>query len=95
METIDAKIFALLAGLTTALVGALKKAFPAWMTGKEPLLAIVTPVVLVVAFKVSGLLKGTEWPEAVIWAIGAGIGSQLIHDKILDGVVKNKELKSK
>ena len=35
----DAKIFALIIGATTAVVGALKKAFPAWVTGKEELLA--------------------------------------------------------
>ena len=89
MEAIDAKVFAAIAGITVALVGALKRGFPTWVKGKEDFLSIIFPLLFIIAAKASGQFAGTEWTDAIIWACAAGPASGLIHDKVVNPVIKN------
>lgn len=87
---IDVKMFSLIAAGTLALIGALKKSFPAWVGGKEELLALALPVAFVVIAKLCGGLHGTEWVDALLKAVGAGVASGAAHDYILNPIIKNK-----
>ena len=91
MQEIDAKVFAMLSAFTAAVVGAVKKAFPAWTNGKEELLAIVIPMALVVLLKLAGVFKGTGWDTAVVASIGMGLAAGLGHDKIVNPLMAGKK----
>lgn len=84
MESIDAKIFTLITGGTTAAVGILKKLFPTWMSGKEEGFAQLLPIVFTVCAKLGGLFKGTEWVDAMLFAVGGGLLAGVAHDKIVN-----------
>ena len=88
MDHIDAKVFMLIAMAVVATVGALKRAWPAWVGGKEEFLSIVLPVAFVIAAKIVGGFKGTGWVDALVWAFASGPTAGLLHDKVLDPVVK-------
>lgn len=90
MEHIDIKVFSLLMVGTAAIIGAIKKAFPTWTASKEPLLAVAVPVLMVVALKSSGLFKGSEWVDALLWAFGAGMGAGIFHDKAINPLLAGK-----
>lgn len=85
----DARILTLITVGTMAVVGGLKKAFPSWVTGKEPLLAVSVPILFIIVCKVAGLFKETEWVDALIWTFGAGVGSGVLHDKVLNPLIAN------
>lgn len=86
----DAKIFGLIAVATLALVGAIKKAFPAWTDKKEEFLAVLLPVVLTAAAKLLGAFHDTSWVDALLWAFGAGVSSGVLHDYVLNPVIGSK-----
>lgn len=90
MDQMNVKVLFLIAAATTAIVGALKKAFPGWVSGKEELLAIALPILFVVVCKTSGLYKGTDWVDSLIWAVGGGVGSGLAHDYVVNPVIASK-----
>lgn len=90
MDHVDAKIFALITGGTATAVGLLKKLFPKWVDGKEEALAQAFPIVFTVVAKLSGAFKGTGWDDALIFAIGGGLLSGLIHDKLINPFTKKK-----
>ena len=92
MDEVNAKAFAALVIVTTALVGAIKKAFPKWTESKEELLAFTIPVVLIALLKLSGVFKGTEWLDATIYALGSGLGAQIAHDKWVNPFKKKTEV---
>jgi hypothetical protein len=87
MDGIDAKVFALIAAGTVTAVGAIKKFAPVWVSGKEEALAQILPVLFTVIAKLSGSFKGTDWVDALLYAVGAGLAAGVSHDKIL-GVIK-------
>lgn len=91
MDTFNPKLFALVTVLTTAIVGAVKKAFPKWADGKEPLLAVAIPVVSIVVLKLSGQIHGTDWIDAMILAVGSGFGAGVIHDKGVNPLLAGKD----
>ena len=88
MESLDAKAIAALAVLTMALVGGLKRAWPSWVGGKEEFLSVVVPIVLVFVFKIFGFWKGTNWENALVYSLMSGVGAGLVHDKILNPILK-------
>jgi len=93
MDQIDAKVFALITAGTTSAVGILKKLFPAWVDGKEEGLAQAFPIAFVVIAKLAHGFPGTDWVTALMMAIGGGMGAGLIHDKIVNPLMKGKASK--
>lgn len=89
METIDPKVLAGMAAVTVAVIGALKKAFPKHVKGKEDFIAFVIPILFVIAMKLSGQFAGTEWVDALIWAAATGPVAGLLHDKVVNPVLKS------
>lgn len=87
----DIKVFALITAVTTAVVGGVKKAFPVWTSGKEELLAVVLPVTFTIIAKISGLFHETSWVDALLVAVGSGVGSGLAHDYLVDPVIHGKD----
>lgn len=88
MDSIDAKVFALIASGTLLAVAALKRGLPSWVTGKEEFLALILPVLFTVVAKVLGAFKATDWVDALVWAVGAALAAGVAHDKITNPVVK-------
>lgn len=88
MDEINVKIAALIAGGTTSAVGILKKLFPAWIAGKEEALAQLFPILFVVVAKLAGGFKNTEWVDAMLFAVGGGLGANVIHDKLVNPLMK-------
>lgn len=84
MESIDAKVFALIALGTLALVEILKGLFRGWVSGKEAALAMLFPILFVVIGKAAGWFTATDWVAALMWAVGSGVTSGVSHDKLLD-----------
>lgn len=92
MDSIDAKVFAAIAGLTLALVEVLKAFFPKQIDGKEAKIAAALPILFVIGAKAAGLFSATSWPDAVLWAVSGGAASGVGHDKVWDpikGLVKS------
>ncbi len=91
MDSIDAKVFAAITGLTLVLVEVLKAFFPKAIDGKEAKIAAVLPIFFVIGAKAGGLFSATPWVDAVLWAISGGAASGVGHDKVWDpikGLVK-------
>jgi hypothetical protein len=88
MDEISVKVAALIAGGTTSAVGILKKLFPTWITGKEEALSQLFPVIFIVIAKLAGGFKNTEWVDAMLFAVGGGIGANVIHDKLVNPLMK-------
>lgn len=86
MESIDAKVFAAIVGLTLALVEIFKAFFPKALEGRESKLALALPILLTVVAKAAGLFHGTDWVDAILWAVGSGASAGIGHDKVYDPV---------
>lgn len=80
MAQIDTQVFALITGGTLFAVGILKKLFPKFMEGKEEVFSLSLPVLFVVAAKLLHAFQSTGWVEALLWAVGGGIGAGLGWD---------------
>ncbi len=90
--TFDLGTFAGVAAAVTALIGLAKKFWPVIVEGREPLIALAGGLILSVISKVAGLgFADVSWIELVITGIGAGIGSQLIHDKLVNPAMGKEE----
>jgi hypothetical protein len=87
--------YAGLAALTTMLIGAGKKLFGDKIKGKEPLLAIGIPILLGVATKLASISFGdTDWVSHIVALALAGLGSGIIHDKIVNPLMKGTDPKN-
>lgn len=84
------QVLTLVAVVAMAIVGALKKAWPTWVTGKEELLAIVVPIVLVPVLKLSHVIDVT-WANVVVTILMSGVGAGVLHDKILNPLMAGKK----
>jgi hypothetical protein len=93
MDQIDVKVLALITAGTTSVIGILKKLFPVWVEGKEEGLAQVFPILFVVVAKLAHAFQGTDWVSALMMAVGGGVGAGLIHDKIVNPLLKGKASK--
>lgn len=92
MQTIDTKVFALITLATLVAVELGKGFLPKLFTGKEAKIAMLLPILFTVGAKLAGWFHGTEWVDALMWALGGGAASGLAHDKLLDplkGILSN------
>jgi len=80
MATIDTQIFALVTAGTLFVVAVLKKLIPKFMEGKEEIFSMLLPVLFVVIAKLLHGFQNTGWVEALLWAIGGGIGAGISWD---------------
>lgn len=83
------QVLAAMAAFTTAIVGAVKKAFPVWTPGKEELLAIAVPLVIVPIMKFVHVVD-LSWANVVVTILFSGAGAGILHDKIVNGLIKKK-----
>lgn len=73
------------AGVAAAVWGVLEalKARFKWVDGIEEYLAVVLPMVVVAVMKWQHLgYAGNSWLQAELGALGAGLASQVAHDKL-------------
>lgn len=86
MEQMDGTICALVAVGTTFIVGALKQFLPKFRSNKNLVagVAFILPPVLVIAAKVAGEFPESGWKEVLLWALGGGVGTGLINDKVVN-----------
>lgn len=84
------QVLALVAVVTTAIVGALKKAWPTWVPGKEELLSMVVPIVIVPVLKLFHVADLT-WANVVITILFSGVGAGVLHDKVVNPLVAGKK----
>jgi hypothetical protein len=84
------QMLALVAAFTTAVVGATKKAFPNWADGKEELLALVIPIIIVPVLKLTGVVDLT-WANAVVMILFGGAGAGVLHDKFVNPLLAGKK----
>ena len=86
MEQMDGTICALVALGTTFIVGALKKFLPKFRSNKNLVagVAFILPPILVIAAKVAGEFPESGWKEVLLWALGGGVGTGLINDKVVN-----------
>ncbi len=92
MDTIDAKVFSLVALATFFVVEFLKKVMPVKMTAERATqVAAILPILFTIGAKAGGLFQDTQWVDALLWALGGGVGAGVGHDKVwnpLMGVAK-------
>ena len=84
------QVLAAVAAFTTAIVGAVKKAFPVWTPGKEELLAIVVPVIVVPILKFAHVVD-LSWANVVVTILFSGVGAGFLHDKFLNGLMRTRK----
>jgi len=82
-------------GLSAAVIGAiggLKKLFPTWINGKEPVLGLVFSYVLGIATKlfIPGAYKDVNWVIFLLSLLVVVAGAKFGHDHLLNTVIKNK-----
>ena len=82
------QVFTVITLVTTGVVGAVKKAWPSWTDKKEDLLALVASIVLVVTAKLTGELGSMSWFTAICMMVGSSLGSGIVHDKFVNGIMK-------
>jgi|SRR3990170_263540 len=82
MDHIDAKVFALITLGTAVAVSILKSFAKAVVDGKEEAWSQLLPIVFTVAAKSSGLFQATGWVDALLFAVGGGLGANIVHDKL-------------
>lgn len=75
IDQMDAKTFTLILAGTMAVVAALKGFLPKWMDKKEEIFAGILPVLFTVTAKLLGGFKATGWVDALLCALGGGVGS--------------------
>jgi len=80
MSQIDVRVFALITTATVFVVGVLKKLFPKLVDDKEEIWAVALPVIFVVIAKATKQFHGTDWVDALLWALGSGVLSGASHD---------------
>lgn len=73
-----------------AIIGALKKLFPAWVEDKEPYLGLAFSYVLGVATKLTihGAFTKVNWIVFLVSLLFVAVGAKLGHDHILNEIIK-------
>ncbi len=84
MNQIDAKVFALITAGTLLVVQILKKALPKLVENREEIFAAALPVLFTVIAKAAHAFQATPWVDALLWAVGGGVGSGLAHDYLMN-----------
>ena len=83
------QVLVLVAGVTTMIVGAIKKAFSKWTDGKEELLSMAVPVLIIPILKLSHVVELT-WASVVVTILLAGAGAGVLHDKVVNPLLAGK-----
>jgi hypothetical protein len=84
-----------ISAVVVMLIGGIKKLWPSWVVGKEPHIGLGLSVVLGVSAKatMAGAFVGVQWVPHIVALVGAAFGAKLIHDHLLNDIIKNKETK--
>lgn len=90
MDQLDLRTIGGIVVATATLIGGLKHLFQKWVKGKEPFLALALPLVFAVGSKLSGNFKGTAWVDLLVGVVFAALMSQLVHDKIVNKIMKKR-----
>lgn len=82
-----------LSAAVIAVIGALKKLFPAWIVGKEPVIGLVSSYVLGISVKLfmTGSYKDVHWVIFLLSLLIVAAGAKFGHDHLLNTIVKNKK----
>lgn len=94
LTNLDLGTYAGISVIVVALVGAIKKMFPAWTDKKEPLLALILALALGMGAK---FLPGVGSFEKVHWLVHGlnliftALGAGLLHDKIVNPLLRGKD----
>lgn len=80
-----------------AIVGAIKKLFPAWTDGKEPYLGLSLSYVLGVATRLTipGAFSKIHWVVFLVSLLFVAVGAKLGHDHLLNEVIKGQNPEKK
>ena len=75
-----------------AVIGALKKLFPAWIDGKEPVLGLISSYVLGISTKlfIPGAYEKVHWIVFLVSLLVVAAGAKWGHDFVINQVIKNK-----
>jgi len=75
-----------------AIIGALKKLFPTWIDGKEPVLGLVSSYVLGISTKLfmPGAYMKVHWIVFLVSLLVVAAGAKWGHDVLLNQIIKNK-----
>lgn len=75
-----------------ALIGALKKLFPNWINGKEPVLGLSFSYVLGIAARLTipGAFAKVHWVVFLVSLMVVAAGAKWGHDAIINQLIKNK-----
>lgn len=86
-----------ISAIVVMLIGGIKRMFPAWTDGKEPLLGLSFSVVLGVLAKltVTGAFSDVQWVPHTVALVLTAFMAKLGHDYLLNQVVKGKDDGSK
>ncbi len=87
MNQIDSKVFALITAGTLLAVQILKKALPKLVENREEVFAGALPVLFTVIAKLAHAFQATPWVDALLWAVGGGVGAGLAHDYMMNPAI--------
>lgn len=95
METFtqwDLATYPTLMAAVVAIVGALKKLFPAWIDGKEPVMGLALSYLLGIASKLTipGSFAKVNWIVFLVSLLFVAVGAKLGHDHLLNEIIKGQ-----
>lgn len=75
-----------------AIIGSLKKLFPSWIVGKEPVLGLAFSYVLGISTKLfmPGAYVKVHWIVFLVSLLVVAAGAKWGHDVLLNQIIKNK-----
>jgi hypothetical protein len=95
-DNVDLATYGGLSMAIVALIGAVKKLFPAWVADKEPMMALALSFFIGVSAKLAGMFGGPNdfkgWVSHVIILVIVSAGSGILHDTVVNRVMTNKGL---
>jgi hypothetical protein len=79
-----------ISAVVVMMVGGVKKLWPKWVEGKEPTVSFALSLVLGIAAKLTmaGAYAGIQWLPHIVGLICASFGAKLIHDHLINDVIK-------
>lgn len=88
----DLASFAGLALIVPLAIGALKKLFPSWISGKEPMLAFVLSYAFGVTAKLTipGAFGGVGWFTLGLGLLFVAVAAAGVHDTIVNKILTSK-----
>lgn len=84
-----------ISAVVVMMIGGIKKLWPTWVVGKEPHIGLALSITLGVLAKVTvaGAFTGVQWVPHIVALIMSAFGAKLIHDHLVNEIVKGKETK--